>query len=105
MVSALLDTGAQVSMIDRDWKSKYLPDTPVRPLSDMIGDEEEFKVYAVNGDALPFDGWVSLTVNLVGNENPSLSITVPFLVSSLALQRPLLGFSVLEEMIQEQPET
>ncbi|KAJ7992476.1 hypothetical protein DPEC_G00279080 [Dallia pectoralis] len=40
----------------------------------------------------------------MGNEDPSLSITVPFLVSSLALERPLLGFNVLEEMIQEQPE-
>ncbi|KAJ8007710.1 hypothetical protein DPEC_G00096990 [Dallia pectoralis] len=91
-------------MIDRDWKSKYLPDTSVRPLSDIIGDEDELRVYAVNGDVLPFDGWVALTVNLMGNEDPSLSITVPFLVSSLALERPLLGFNVLEEMIQEQPE-
>lgn len=103
-VSALLDTGAQVSMIDRDWKSKYLPDTPVRALSDIIGDEDELRVYAVNGDVLPFDGWVALTVNLMGNEDPNLSITVPFLVSSLALERPLLGFNVLEEMIQKQPE-
>ncbi len=103
-VSALLDTGAQVSMIDRDWKSRYLPDTPVRPLSEIIGEEDELRVYAVNGDALPFDGWVALTVNLMGNEDPNLSITVPFLVSSLALERPLLGFNVLEEMIQEQPE-
>ncbi len=61
-------------------------------------------MYAVNGDSLPFDGWVALTVNLMGNEDPNLSITVPFLVSSLALERPLLGFNVLEEMIQKQPE-
>ncbi len=61
-------------------------------------------MYAVNGDSLPFDGWVAFTVNLMGNEDPNLSITVPFLVSSLALERPLLGFNVLEEMIQEQPE-
>lgn len=26
-VTALLDTGAQVSMIDHNWKSKYLPKT------------------------------------------------------------------------------
>lgn len=103
-VSALLDTGAQVSMIDRNWKGKYLPDTPVRPLTDIIGDEDELRVYAVNGDALPCDDWVALTVNLMGNVDPNLSITVPFLVSSLALERPLLGFNVLEEMIQEQPE-
>ncbi len=66
----------------RDWKSRYLLDTPVRPLSEIIGEEDELRVYAVNGDALPFDGWVALTVNLMGNEDPNLSITEPFLVSS-----------------------
>lgn len=71
---------------------------------EIIDDEEELKIYAVNGDVLPFDGWVALTVNLMGNEDPSLSITVPFLVTNLVLERPLLGFNVLEEMIQEQPE-
>lgn len=103
-VSALLDTGAQVSMIDREWKNKYLPDIPIRPLSEIIEGEEELKVCAVNGDILPFDGWVAITVNLIGNENPGFSITVPFLVSSLALERPLLGFNVLEEVVREQPE-
>lgn len=58
----------------------------------------------MKGEVLPFDGWVALTVNLKGNENPNLSITVPFLVSSLVLERPLLGFYVLEVMIQEQPD-
>lgn len=82
--------GAQVSLIDRDWKRKYLPDTPVRPLSDIISDGDELRVYAVNGDLLPFDGWVALTVNLMGNEETNLSITVSFLIS--------------EEMIQERPE-
>ena len=32
-VNALLDTGAQVSMIDRRWKEKYLPGASARPLS------------------------------------------------------------------------
>lgn len=102
-VSALLDTGAQVSMIDREWKNKYLPDTPVRSLDEVIDNEEELKVRAVNGDTLPFDGWVPITVNLRGNEDPNLSITVPFLVSSFVLERPLLGFNVMEELVQEQP--
>lgn len=80
-VSVLLDIGAQVSMIDRDWKSKYLPDTPVRPLSDIIGDEEELKVYAVNGDVR----WLGFPYSQFdGDENPSLSITVPFLGETTA---------------------
>lgn len=103
-VKALLDTGAQVSMIDRDWKNKYTSDTPVRPLEEIIGEDEELDILAVNGEALPFDGWVALTVNLKGNEDPNLTITVPFLVSSIAVERPLLGINVLEEMIEGQPE-
>lgn len=101
-VTALLDSGAQVSMVDRDWKDKYLPDATVIPLSEIVDDEEGLKVYAVNGKIIPFDGWVALTVDLKGNENPDLSILVPFLVSSIALERPILGFNILEEMIQRQ---
>lgn len=102
-VSALLDTGAQLSMIDSISKDKYLPDLNIRPLIDIINGDE-LDVYAVNGNLVPFDGWVAITVNLPGNENPSLSIKIPFLVSSLPLERPLLGFNVLEELVQGQPE-
>ncbi len=49
-------------------------------------------VLAVNGDVLPFDGWVEATVNLPGNSDPQLAIQVPFLVGKMALERPLLGF-------------
>lgn len=82
-MSVLLDTGAQVSMIDREWKNKYLPDSDIRPLAEIIEDEEELAVYAVNGDPLPFDVWVAITGNLPGNEDPNLSISVPFLVSKV----------------------
>lgn len=99
---ALLDTGAQVSMIDRGWKGRYLPDTPVRPLSEMVDDREELEVHAVNGDVLPFDGWVIITVSL---EEDSFSepIMVPFLVCSIPLDQPLLGFNVLEAVVQGRP--
>lgn len=64
-VNALLDTGAQASMIDRSWKEKYLPDAPIRPLSEIFSDNEELEVHAVNGEILPFDGWVLIAVSLV----------------------------------------
>ncbi len=103
-VRALLDTGAQVSIVDRVWKEKYLPDIEVRPLRDLLGCGKDLEVCAVNGDPIPFDGWTVLTVNLQGNEDPSLSINVPFLVSKMSIERPLLGFNVIEELIQRQPE-
>lgn len=87
-------------MVDRNWKDKYLPEAAVNPLGEIVDDEEQLEVYAVNGDIIPFDGWIALTVNLKGNEDPDLSITVSFLVSSIALERPILGFNILEEMVQ-----
>lgn len=75
-VSALLDTGAQVSIIDYTWKSRYLPEQVLRPLCEIVG-RGDFSVSAVNGDPLPFEGWIELTVNLPGNDDTNLTITFP----------------------------
>ncbi len=40
-VTALLDTGAQVSMINQIWKDKYLPTVEVRPLVELMGMTEK----------------------------------------------------------------
>ena len=95
-VTALLDSGAEVSIISRAWKDVHLPDLEIRPMSEIIEEIDELKVYAVNGELIPFDGWVAIMTNLPGNEDPSLSICVPFLVSSLTMDRPLVGFNVLD---------
>lgn len=54
---------------------------------------------AANGEPTPHDAWVELTFNLPGNEDPSLAIRVPFLVSRVSLARPILCFSVIQELI------
>ncbi len=103
-VRALLDTGAQVSIIDCKWKEQYLPDVEVRPLRELLGYHDDLEIYAVNGEPIPFDGWAIITVNLLENDDPYLSINVPFLVSRLQIERPLLGFNIVEELIQGKPE-
>lgn len=82
-VTALLDTGAQVSIIGRHWKERYLPDFAMRPLSEIIEEIDDLKVCAVNGEAIPFDGWIPIMINLPASEDPSLSINNLVLVSSL----------------------
>lgn len=62
------------------------------------------KVCAVNGEPIPFDGWIPIMINLPGSEDPSLSINTPVLVSSLPMDKPLVGFNVLEQIIEGQPE-
>ncbi|XP_040928717.2 uncharacterized protein LOC121202576 [Betta splendens] len=60
----------------------------------------ELEVYAINGQAVPYDGWVEQTVTLAGHEDPNL--IVPFLVSKLSLSQPLVGANVLGAIMQRQ---
>lgn len=96
-VTVLLDTGANVSMLDRTWKEKYLPYQDIWPLSELI--DKEFDILAITGDEIPYDGWVDVIVNLQGNNDPDPSIRVPFLLSRLQLERSLIEFNVIQELI------
>ena len=96
--TVLFDSGSQVSIIDQQWTNTHIPNYIVRPLSELL--EEELGVYAITGHAIPYIGWVELTVNLAGNEDPNLTIQAPFLVSQLPLPQPLLGANVPEEIIR-----
>ncbi len=60
----LLDTGAQVNIIDQDWRKKYLPTHDVRPFSEIVGPSDGLEVFAINGEIIPFSGWVEATVSL-----------------------------------------
>ena len=103
--TVLFDSGSQVSIIDRSWRDTFIPNYPARPLEELLDQGESLNVYAANGQSIPYDGWVELTVNLMGNDNPNLAIQVPFLVSQLSLPQPgrtLLGANVLQEMINGQ---
>lgn len=100
-VTALFDTGAQVSLIDQTWRQKYVPNQEVHPLSELMG-ECDLKLLAATGEVIPYDGWIEVIVNLPGNDNPNHSIKVPFLVSCNELLRPLLGFNVIQEIILRQ---
>ncbi|KAK2903785.1 hypothetical protein Q8A73_010442 [Channa argus] len=97
-VDCLLDTGAQVSLLDRQWIKTYLPDHQLRPLAELIG-KKDLSVLAVNGQPLPYDGWIGVVVSLPDNSDPDLSIQVPFLVSSVPLDAPLIGFNVIEQLV------
>ncbi|KAI3374125.1 hypothetical protein L3Q82_005991 [Scortum barcoo] len=97
-MDCLLDTGAQVSILDRQWVKTYLPDHKLRPLAELMG-PKALSVLAVNGEPLPYDGWMGVMVSLPNNSDPNLVIQVPFLVSSMPLEWPLIGFNVVEQLI------
>ena len=89
-----------MSIIDRAWAEAHLPSYSVRSLQELL--ETDLKVYAANGQTIPYDGWVELTVNLAGNDDPNLIVQAPFLVSKCPLHQPLVGANVLEQVIKRQ---
>ncbi len=91
----LLDTGAQITITDEDWRKKYLPTHDVQPLSEIVGPSAGLEVFTICGEIIPFSGWVEATVSLPGHDGTRYSIQVPFLVSQLELEMPL----VISELI------
>lgn len=94
-VTALLDSGTIVNIIDCQSKQRYQPQQEVHH---FVGDSE-LDLTTANGETIPFDGWTEVTFNLPGNDDPNLTIRVPFLVKCVNLLRSLLGFSVIQELI------
>lgn len=48
------------------------------PLTELLGDRALI-LTADNGEPIPYDGWVDLTFNPPGNDDPRIAIKVPFL--------------------------
>lgn len=99
---ALWDSGAQVCVVSEKWKSQNLPDTKIHPVSDLLNDNELLDLRAVDGSEIPFEGCVPVSFSLCdpkAKEAKSDEILVPVLVTRDIVQRPIIGFNVIEEML------
>ena len=97
---ALWDTGAQVSIMSEAWKSQNLPETKINPISDLLSDGELLNLRAANGSEIPFQGWVEVSLSLCAKTAKSDEIIVPVLVSRDIIQRPIIGFNAIEEIMR-----
>lgn len=98
---ALWDTGAQVSMISSELCSKHFSNIQIRPITDLLGDTN-FELKAANGIEIPYEGWIDVTFQLGNNDK---QISVPFLVSTLPMDMPIIGYNVIEEIVKGFPES
>ena len=92
---ALWDTGAQVSLVSKQFLREMFPDTEIKDISELI--EAELNITTVNGEAIPYVGWVQLNFQLSQGQ-PLLQ--VPFLVTEKHLNLPLIGYNVIEHCIK-----
>lgn len=101
---ALWDTGAQVPIMSETWKSKNLPDAKILPISDLLSDDELLNLRAANGSEIPFQVWIEVNLSLYDprtKTSGSNEILVPVLVSRDIVQRPIVGFNAIEEMMRD----
>lgn len=94
----LLDSGAQVSIVEKSWVQTALPDVKIQPLASLLPNHP-LKVTAANGTDVPFEGWIEVLLEITSSQHGSVSLYVPMLVSQQSVSSPLLGFNVIQEII------
>ena len=104
VTSLLLDTGAQVSIIDIEDLKNYHSNTVVRSLDEILDDCDSFRVQLGNTADIPFTGWVDMIVT-IGEQSNCGSVHVPFLVTTEKLQQLILGFNAIKVIIDPQKNT
>ncbi|KAL2097877.1 hypothetical protein ACEWY4_007084 [Coilia grayii] len=99
-VQVLLDSGAQVSVVSRSWMQEMLPEVEIQSIESLLADHK-LHVTAANGTEIPFEGWVSLLLEIRSGKGGEIAINVPMLVVTSYVDHPLVGFNVIEEIIRE----
>jgi transposase InsO family protein len=94
---ALWDTGAQVTIIPADWRATHLPQAKLRPLCELLGGTD-LNLTAANGSPIPYDGWLNVSFSLMTGLNHE--IRVPVLVTRATSGVPIIGYNVIEEIVQ-----
>ena len=92
-VHVLWDTGSMVSMVDRHWLRENFPDEKVYSVEEFLG--TSLHLQAANATTIKFDGVVILRFSL----EEEGGFLVPFLVSSDAMENPILGYNVIADLI------
>ncbi len=92
----------QVSIVSSKWKKKHIPDAEVRTVGELL-EERELHLTAANGMSIPYEGWMKVEFCLLANTETGgrdRHLLVPILIASSELEKPIIGFNVIEELVQ-----
>lgn len=98
-VKALWDTWAQVSIISEDWLQHTFPDEKIRQIDELL-EGQDLQLKAANETCIPFNGFVELDFCIsISKQETGGQVQVPFLVAPSSGENIILGFNVIEEML------
>ena len=87
------DAGAQVSLISE------------QTISELLNPNDDLDLLATNGTAIPYKRWAEIDLNIdPTRENSKFQICVPFEVTSETLDYPIVGYNVIQEVIDRDSE-
>ena len=92
---ALWDTGAQVSMVSKEWVKEKMPNSEILSVPDFL-DGDDIHLYAANSSTVGFEGVVVVDFS-IGN---TYNVRVPFIVSSDPMPQPIIGYNVIKEAVK-----
>lgn len=95
---ALWDTGAQVSIVSKDWIAENLPTAESRQMDELLNDKG-LDLKAANGTEIPYEGWIEVSFELMTSDDKH-GMSVPFLISTEAMDHPIIGYNVIEEIVR-----
>ena len=79
-----------------------MPHVEIKPISDIIKDDELLKLRPANGTKIPFEGWVKVSFSQLDPKTKSAGGTkllMPILVSEgLVEKKNIIGFNAFEEL-------
>ena len=95
----MLDTGGQVSLLSKDLLQKNISKFEILDLMELLDDGTKLKIQSGNSANIPFVRWVNQEIQLESSDT-TLS-NIPLHVTSDYIERPILGFDVIKEMLQD----
>ena len=77
---------------------KFFNGTAIKEVSELI--DGELNLTAANGTKINYSGWVEVEVRLTSSNKDEPSVMMPFLITNDNLGYPILGYNVIEELVQ-----
>ena len=81
--AVLLDTGAQVSIVSKQFVDVNFPSLQVKEIRELLGQNDKLNLAAANGTLIPYTGWIDICLTFGNEQLESTEISVPFLVTEL----------------------
>ena len=94
-IDVLWDTGAQISLMGEDWLKEHFPNKVTRSVNELL--DNDLIVRSASGNDIPFAGFVNISVN----SGKGKTVDVPFLVGKNAVSRPILGYNVIPQFLDD----